>query len=141
MSGLKDFAPDVQSRLHGGLLGDRRAGVLEHINVDEFGMDVLLADSVEDILTMGPNHALRDLSDYVGVYGHFGYGNLTILMNGTSGQLDMEYGCKEQIIILYVPILLQLKMCKHVCYLGQVELFWDSCSRKLGFIGKNRNIY
>ena len=34
----------------------------------------------------------RDISDYVGSYGHFGYGNITIAINRTSGNLQATVG-------------------------------------------------
>ena len=34
----------------------------------------------------------RDISDYVGSYGHFGYGNITITINRTSGNLQATIG-------------------------------------------------
>ena len=41
---------------------------------------------------------LQDLQDYVGVYGHFGYGNMTFVMNSTSQQLEGRYGEAEGVV-------------------------------------------
>ena len=44
------------------------------------------------VVLYGRPETFRDLEDYEGVYGHFGFGNLTIFLNETTGLLDLQYG-------------------------------------------------
>ena len=50
------------------------------------------------------SNSTYDVNDYVGTYGHFGYGNVTVYVNQSTGQLMMSYGPLAKWVLLSTEI-------------------------------------